>query len=277
MHFSRVGVFLSVLALCAAQQALARDEPLWELGVGVAGATFPAYRGSQRQRSFVLPIPYVVYRGDRLRVGRDGARGLLAQTPEYEVDFSVDGAIPVDSTDEGPRAGMEELDPVVEMGPSLVIKLEQTATGRWSFRLPLRAAVAVGNDPLSTSQVGWTLHPSLDLDAPKLVGDWDFRFNAGPRFASRAYHAYYYEVASEYATPERPAYRAAAGYSGLAFHVSAARRFERFWVGAFLRYDNLAGTAFEDSPLVETTHAVSGGIGISWIFGESARRVEVED
>ena len=48
--------------------------PLWELGVGVAGLRLPDYRGSDQSRGYVLPLPYIVYRGTWLKADRDGAR-----------------------------------------------------------------------------------------------------------------------------------------------------------------------------------------------------------
>ena len=55
--------------------ALADQLPLWELGVGVAAIDFPDYRGADERTSYVLPFPYVVYRGDIFRIDRDGVRG----------------------------------------------------------------------------------------------------------------------------------------------------------------------------------------------------------
>ena len=43
-----------------------------------------------------------------------------------------------------------------------------------------------------------------------------------------------------------------AGYGGTEFLAALWKRFANFWVGAFVRYDNLAGAAFVDSPLVRT-------------------------
>ena len=249
------------------------EEPLWELGVGVAPLTFPAYRGSDNQRTFVFPIPYIVYRGDRLKVDRDGARGLLLDTERYELDVSLDGAIPVDSTDEGPRAGMEELDPVVEIGPSLKVRLSESETGVLDFRVPVRAAIAVGD---GLHQEGWKVQPKLNFDAPRLIGGWDVGFSIGPKFASRGYHAYYYDVGPADVTPTRPAYDAGGGYSGLGLMISARQRFDRVWVGSFVGYDYLDGAVFDDSPLVETDHAVRAGIAISWVLWQSEETVTVD-
>lgn len=268
---SRDIVMAVVLALClAGTPARAEDEPLWEFGLGIGAGSFPEYRGSRERSSFLVPLPYLVYRGERLRADRDGIRGLLAATPNWELNLSFDGAVPVESSDEGPRAGMVELDPVIEYGPSLIRRLGRNRAGRWSFRLPLRAATAIDPDSLDTSHEGWTLQPSIHLDAPGLIGNWDFRVNLGPRFASRDFHAYYYDVGEADVRPGREAFRADAGYSGLGLHSSVARRFRRMWLGALLRYDNLEGASFEDSPLVETKHAVIVGFGVSWILGEGA-------
>jgi len=267
---------LKAVVLCAIPAFLAgppgrADEPLWEAGVGIAGATFPAYRGSRQQRGFLVPIPYFVYRGDRLRVGREGARGLIARTSDFEVDVSADAAIPVENTNEGPRAGMADLDPVVELGPSVVWRLRDDAIGRWTFRLPLRAAIAT--DLRSASHEGWILEPALGLDAPGLVGSWDFRFHAGLRFGARRYHAYYYDVGAADARPDRPVYHASDGYGGAVLQLGASRRFGDTWAGFFVRYDDLRGAVFADSPLVETGHALSAGVAVSWILWQSSTRV----
>jgi hypothetical protein len=44
-----------------------------------------------------------------------------------------------------------------------------------------------------------------------------------------------------------------------------------------VRYDNLGGTAFEDSPLFQSEHALSAGFGVVWIFGRSETLVEAEE
>ena len=256
-----------------AAPARAAEAPLWELGVGVAPLSFPAYRGSEQQRTLVFPIPYVVYRGDRLKIDRSGARGLLLDTERYELDVSLDGAIPVDSTEEGPRAGMEELDPVVEVGPSLKVRLSESDTGVLDFRVPVRAAIAVGD---GLHHEGWKVQPKLNYDAPRLVGGWDVGFSLGPKFASRAYHAYYYDVGPGDVTPARPAYSAEGGYSGFGLMISARQRFDRVWIGSFVGYDYLDGAVFDDSPLVETDHAVRAGIAISWILWQSEETVTVD-
>ena len=59
--------------------------------------------------------------------------------------------------------------------------------------------------------------------------------------------------------------------------AALSKRIDRFWVGAFLRYDNLSGARFADSPLVRQKDYWAAGVAVSWIFGESATRVRIDD
>jgi outer membrane scaffolding protein for murein synthesis (MipA/OmpV family) len=59
--------------------------------------------------------------------------------------------------------------------------------------------------------------------------------------------------------------------------MSLTKRFPRYWVGGFLRYENISGAVFEDSPLVKQESALSVGLALSWVFGESSKRVEAAE
>jgi outer membrane scaffolding protein for murein synthesis (MipA/OmpV family) len=100
---------------------------------------------------------------------------------------------------------------------------------------------------------------------------------AGPIYATRKQHDYFYGVAPEYATAARPAYSARSGYSGSQFLASLSRRFDKTWVGAFVRYDSLRSAVFVDSPLVGRRDFAAAGIAISWVIDESKTRVLVND
>jgi hypothetical protein len=60
------------------------------------------------------------------------------------------------------------------------------------------------------------------------------------------------------------------------FLMALSKRYPKFWVGGFARYDTLRGAAFEESPLVTSRHYAAGGIAISWILGESRERVATD-
>ena len=142
--------------------------------------------------------------------------------------------------------------------------------------MPLRAAITVENSPQS---IGWVFHPKLNMDITDLPGmpGWNLGLLAGPVFGNQRQNAYYYSVAPQYATLERPAYEANAGYAGMQYTMALSKRFPKFWVGTFLRYDNLSGATFESSPLVKQKDYFAGGVAITWVLGESSSRVQVND
>ena len=251
-------------------------KPLWELGLGVAGLRLPDYRGSDQSRSYLLPLPYIIYRGTWLKADRDGARALLVDTQRVKVDVSVAASTPTRSRDNVAREGMPNLAAVGEIGPNLNLTLAASAADRWrlDLRLPLRAAVTLQRSP---KFIGTTFSPHLNLDLGGVGGGWNVGLLTGPLFADRKYHEHFYDVDAAYATPERPAYKAHGGYAGWQALTAASRRFGNTWVGGFVRYDSLRGAAFEDSPLVRRHSSLTFGFGVSWILATSSELVQSSD
>ena len=243
----------------------AESPPRWEVGLGFGGVSLPDYRGAKARSGYVLPLPYVSYSGERVSVDREGMRGGLFRSERVRLDFSAAAAPPAKS-DSGARADMPELDPAVELGPSLVIDLGKR-DGRWSLHLPLRAVVA--SDLTHAESIGWVFSPYLKY-AVGANGAWEYDVSVGPMYASEAYHDYYYEVDPAFATAARPAYDAPRGYSGTRVTFTFGKRFDGYWLGMFARYDKLSGAAFESSPLVETDSSLIVGGGIAWILARSA-------
>ncbi len=136
--------------------------------------------------------------------------------------------------------------------------------------MPLRAALSVGN-PLIGHQ-GWVFSPHLNWVWIK-GGErarWRWNLSAGPIFANRQYHEYFYTVSDRYANAGRPAYDATAGYSGSRMTLGLSMNSKKWFAGAFVRYDDLHGAAFDDSPLVETHSYLAVGVGISRVFMQSS-------
>ena len=259
-----------------APPTMAKEEPLLEVGLGIGAIAFEDYRGSSTTHAYPLPIGYLLYNGDFLKADRDGVRGLLFNQSWVELNLSGNLTTPVKNDRE--RSGMPDLRSTVEAGPSLDFHLLKSADGKVKFdlRLPVRAAFTVQAVP---KYIGWTFNPRLALDLKDPAGftGWNVGLMAGPLFADRKYHNYFYSVAEEYATDSRPAYQASAGYAGFQTLGAISKRFPKFWVGAYARYDTLDGAVFADSPLVQKNSYWSAGFGISWIIHTSTRMVEVPD
>jgi MipA family protein len=286
MHFSKEVLArlaaIGVAALCAPSVAeetsVTQEEPLWEAGLGIGALRFPDYRGSDETQVYPVPVPYFVYRGEILKSDRDGVRGEFFNREFVELSASVSATIPVQSDNNAARRGMPDLRPTLELGPSLELHLWRSADRdvQVDLVLPVRAPVTLESSP---QLIGWVFSPRVNLDVENIGGHdgWNFGIGVGPLFADDRYHEYFYNVAPAFATAERPAYDAGGGYSGAHLLTALSKRFPRYWVGAYLRYDALSGAAFEDSPLVRQKSYVAGGFGIAWMIGRSKRLVKVDE
>jgi len=271
----------ALIAAAAAADARADERPLWELGAGAAALRLPDYRGSDQSRGYLYPLPYVRYRGEVLKV--DDRRGLLAllllERGPAELDVSLNASQPAPSDRNAARQGMPDLDPTIEVGPVLKVTLweDPKRARELSLQLPVRAAYAI--DFPSARYIGVVVNPVIDYFVREAGprGGWRLGLQAGPVFTDARYNRYYYQVDPAYATAARPAYSAGRGYAGIQFTASLSRRFDAIWVGAFVRAHALHGAAFEESPLVRRRSAVLAGVGIAYVFAESATRVESED
>lgn len=269
---------LATAVLVAASAHAAKDQPLWEAGVGVAGFSFPAYRGSDKVHNFLMPVPYFTYHGNVLKADRHGYRAQLFDSDKVDLVLSLSASPPTKSNDVAVRNGMPDLKPTVEFGPQLDVKLWNTADNArmLKLRLPVRAAFTAERSPKS---IGWVFSPNLNLDVTDVSGlpGWNFGFLAGPIYADRKQHEYFYGVSQQYVAANRPFYAARGGYSGSQFLASVSKRFDKTWFGAFARYDSLSGATFENSPLVAKRSFATVGFAFSWVLGESSTRVPLED
>jgi MipA family protein len=272
-------VFYPMIAVCASifsmGKAIADQKPLWEAGAGISGLRLPVYRGSDEFKNLALPLPYFVYRGERLKLDREGGRGLLFKSDVVELDVSVGGSFPVSSNDQGARVNMPGLKATLEVGPLLIASLWRSDDKNNTFtaRIPVRGVMTS-----NFHGAGFIFQPQLAYDIRNLAGSqWTVGVRGGPVFQSANYAQYFYGVDQPYATATRPQYKAGSGYGGYNVLVGGSKRFENTWLGAFAKYDNLASATFVDSPLVKKRQYFTLGIAFSWIFGQSPEKVEADD
>lgn len=249
--------------------------PKWEAGLAAFAIGMPAYPGSDEYRYLVMPAPYFVYHGRVFRADdEEGSRLRQILTPNVELDLSGGGALASDSSHSDARRGMPDLDYLVELGPKLRLSFDGLApSSKLILSLPARAVVSIGDDlgwqgfvfePELAWQRGGLLHRRLGL-----------RLSADATFATHALQRYFYEVAPRYATPERPAYAAEAGYVGASLSGRASWVFTPRLRGfVSLSYLNNAGSANEDSPLFRTPSGYLAALGFSWSFLRSREPAE---
>ena len=258
-----------ILYIACVSTAAYAGKSEWELGIGLGALQVPDYPGSSQTNNYLVPIPHILYRSEYVQID-NGLQVTFLKTEKIRFDLSADFGVPVNSEDSTARRGMPDIDLVLQLGPSLELTL---AGGRFQpshtrLELPVRAAVAT--DFSSAQQVGWIFEPRLTYETlrPYKTG-FAYLLSAGLRYATEKYHDYYYGVDPAFATPARPAFDAEAGYGGLFVDAIANWRTDNFIYFAFIRYQNLAGASFEDSPLVERNDYYFLGAGLTWVFAHN--------
>jgi MipA family protein len=265
---------LAVVGLLLTLPAAAVERPLWELGLGVAGLRLPHYRGSDQSYNWLLPVPYAVYRGDIFKADREGARAVLLDTPQVNVDLSVSAGVPTRSDGNDARRGMDDLAPTLELGPNLVWTAARGSGWKLDLRAPVRAVLTLESSP---RWIGVGATPNINLDLTQVLPGWNLGLQAGPLFGSRRLHGHFYDVDANDVAPGRPRYSAPGGFAGAQAVAALSRRFQNHWVGMFVRWDSLRGAAFADSPLVRDRQQLSAGVALAWVLAASSRQVPAPD
>jgi outer membrane scaffolding protein for murein synthesis (MipA/OmpV family) len=261
--------------LCPLAAAETEDTslPLWELGIGAALYHQPNYPGSDVRSTAAFPFPYVIYRGDWFRIDRS-LQGILYETPTIKLDFSAGATSLVESDESDAREGMPDLDPTIEVGPALSVLLTDPSRfdNIWG-RLAVRTAVVVETEDWNLEQQGWILDTRLRYQRPLIGQALRLSGEIGVSFADDDYLGYFYDVAPEFSTPTREAFRTDSGYAGARLGLGLSGVSGKWRWSLFGAYMNFDGTSFADSSLLESKHDFSLGASIGWMFWQSERRV----
>ncbi len=245
--------------------------PLWEAGIGAAVFNTPAYPGASDRSNRGLVLPFLLYRGKVLRADQQGVGARLLDTDKVEFDIGFAGALPSRSDDVEARRGMPDLGTLVEFGPRVKYKFADLGeAGRLRFELPVRAVIEARG---GLRRQGWTTEPRFVWERRGDGGRWTMEAQVGAVFGDRRIHGYFFDVAPQYATADRPAYRAGSGLmlvrTGVFGTVRVNPDVRAF---AFVRLDSYAGNANRESPLFRKDVGASAGVGLAWTLARSSKR-----
>ncbi|KPF88040.1 hypothetical protein IP70_00715 [alpha proteobacterium AAP38] len=275
---------LALSGPAAAQSALFGMEttdqtaPLWEASILAAGGYVAHYPAASEGQFKALPVPFLIYRGDNLRIGDNGfirARQEMADG-RFELDIGLDGSFDVDSKDNKARQGMPDLDLLIEAGPKATWHfMPKHADVQVDLGVEVRAVIAtrlIGFD-----YEGISVNPELSW-SDRSLGGTKLRGYAsiGPVFGFDGVNDYFYGVDAAYATASRRAYKADDGYIGTKTTLGVAYPInDRLLVFGAAQVGYYGGSANEDSPLFRDKTNVSVGAGVRWSFWQSEARVPV--
>lgn len=260
-------------SLAAPLPALAQGAPslpLWELGAVGVGVSQLAYPGASERVQQAIVLPYLVYRGEFLRVDRGSAGVRALKTPAFELDIGFAGSLGSRASDTEVRRGMADLGTLVEFGPRLRWNLTQgPGPTHWRVDLPLRGVFDLSN---GLAQRGAAFEPELVLSHRDPDG---LSYNTGLSmvWGSQGLADTFYGVSAAEATASRPAYTAQSGLIAWRLSGSVSRRVAPgVRLIAFGRVDSVAGAANQSSPLVQQTSGASAGLVLTYTWRQSAER-----
>ncbi|WP_373098006.1 MipA/OmpV family protein [Zhongshania sp.] len=268
-----MGLLSALFSFAAEAEALRTGLlPKWELGAGIAGFHLPDYPGAEQSSSYVLPFPYIIYRGERVKADREGVRGLLFEHRHWDLNISAGGSLPVNSGENRARDGMDDLDFSFEFGPSLRLKLQESAKQKTHLRFNVRALLDLDGFP-SMNYEGWVFNPELRWQR-QLTDELSWGARVQVRYGSKDYHDYFYGVAPQFARSDRHAYRAPAGYNSTGSDIRIRWEAPSGWrVVMALSYVDLHDASFNDSPLFKKNSGAYFSLSIARILWRSNRRV----
>ncbi|TFH74701.1 MipA/OmpV family protein [Gammaproteobacteria bacterium LSUCC0112] len=255
------------------------EKPLWELGLGGGVLVQPHYPSSDEYQTRGLGLPYVVYRGDILRIGDGGAaRAVAAENGNYELSLSFAAAFDSESDGNVLREGMPDLDFIFEIGPQLVFslgKFEFSDTSRSELQLALQARAAFSTDFGGVDHHGYVFEPMVRYRHygafhPQLEATVSLK----PLWATRDVHGYFFDVANEFSQVDRNTYRARGGYFGTGLNFSGTWHISnKARMFATVQTSFHHGAKNIHSPLFENKFNAGFGLGLIWSLRESKQKV----
>jgi len=265
---------LTAMRAASAQQVTPTPDPnlpLWEVGLFGGAATTPAYPGADERSTRGLVLPMFIYRGKVLRADRSGVSARLFDTERVDLDLGFALSLPARSDDVDARAGMPDLNSLLEFGPRLKILLsDPKAAERVRLELPLRVPFELGN---GFRRQGVVFEPRVVFETASGNQQWQADANVGMVFGNARLNQYFYEVAPQYATATRPAYQAKGGLMATRFGASLSHRLTKDWrLFGFARFDNYTHAANRDSALFRQNSGLSLGAGFTWTAYRSTAR-----
>ena len=254
---------------CDKNQAnLTPEKGKWIFGVGIASVNgVPEYIGSDESRELLLPVPYIYYNGPKMKISQSGINGKLFNSENLYVSLSLSGAIPVNSDKNKARKGMDDIDGVIEYGPSFkyFLKGGDTKNNALFIDINFREARTFKNESLNFSS-----SPSIvfrkRLEEDYFLGHVSISGSFKFEFVSDKYAQTFYGVDPIFATATREQYTALGGYAGFRFNTGLRWQKDNQIVSLFFAHSDISAAKYSSSPLVKvTTHNLFGG-SYFWLF-----------
>ncbi len=237
------------------------DAPPSKWGIGLGTGWLNDYPGSAQGRIRFLPFP--VYRGTLVRLDRiSGVSGDVFNNSRIDFSWNFIFQFPTNSSSIPIREGMPNLDWVLSIGPQIKYYLFRNQFHRFFFRMPMRLNSCT-NFSTRTQFCGIVFNPGFRHSIwLKNWGELTFRFEGF--FHSSEYQQYFYEVQDKYATPERPAYHAGAGFLGFVHGIFHSLPFDGWEISTSVNLYDYSLAVNQNSPLF--VHKTNYALFFAFVF-----------
>ncbi|MEE9421706.1 MAG: MipA/OmpV family protein [Gammaproteobacteria bacterium] len=267
----RVITVLLLLLIHVKAQAVVENkrQPVWEAGFAGGALSMPHYMGSDQRYTLPLGLPYLVYRGEFVRVSRSGVKGLLVSKDNFSLDLGLSFGLPVNNNNNA-RDGMLDLNLTGQAGPRLNWKFSTPEhLPKFSLHVPVRYVLDTEGKKL-----GWVTEPSLKIEKNHLgaAKKLSLRMDLGTLFSGESFNKYYYGVADRFAKSNRPAFEVESGFHSYFAKLSSTYKKNRHLsFGVFVQLRDLSQGVVDDSSLVRQSLDVSAGAGFVWSIWQSEK------
>ncbi len=260
-----------------------QGRPQWEVGIGCGyfeGFDYPGSTDSNRRR---FGLPFLIYRSKRFRFGGGGVSAVSIEEPRLKLDWSVAASLNSSNQENSARAGMEDLDFLIELGPQLVWRVvDVVGAGGEEYRVDWSTKLrgVVSTDFGSVEDRGVVFETTLAGRVRNIAGFNRVALIGGisARAATERLNDYFYEVREEFVTPTRNAFDGQAGLIDIRTTVGVAlnlpKRVRIFIAASTGFYENSANRT---SPLHRALRSTSTAVGVVWTIKQSQKRVGILD
>ncbi len=254
-------------------------KPGFEFGLAGASVQVAAYPSSSVTSERYFLAPWFIYRSDKVQV-KDGGINLIAyESDKLTIDLGLGGSLNADTSETPLRDGMPDIDYLLELGPRFDVRLIDKANSHGRNRLNWTTAYrfALSTDFKRLDYRGPVLNTELSFRRSGLADNkLSLQASIGSTWVGNQLMDYFFSVAPEFETANRPRYNANGGFLG--FDLSAGLQYKPVpTVNTFLGIGvtSLSGSKNDDSPLFEEDINTRIIIGVSWKVYQSKRTVIV--
>lgn len=249
--------------------ASSQNLPLYEIGIAGAALSIQDYPAADQSHVKYLLLPTFIYRGEIFRSDKGGVSAKLFKSDRIKIDLSLGASLPSSAKDNKARQGMEDLDLLAEIGPSLTYIISKTEDYFFKFSLPIR--VVTSTDAFFTKQRGRRINPEFRYWL-SINEHWGLGMTYEWHYGTEDLNDYFYEVTKGDATNSREQYNAKEGFIGQSFGSYIKAKYGKVTSFIGLSLNQYHQSVNEASPLFRNRLNTNIFIGFNYFFHHSQKR-----